>query len=83
MIVAALTKARWEGCGWRCRCPVHDGVNLVFASDRDGGLLIKTWGGGCNVLDILAELPRRRLSTGRSDGAPPILLHLVRFAGDG
>jgi putative DNA primase/helicase len=66
-IAAALGGARREGRGWRCHCPIHGGHSLVV---RDGGerLLIKCWGGGCDVSDILAELRRRGLLTGRSGG---------------
>ncbi len=49
-----------EGRGWRCRCPVHDGVSLNVADGDGGRLLVKCWA-GCDPLDILAELRRRGL----------------------
>jgi hypothetical protein len=71
-IAAALGDARREGRGWRCRCPLHGGVSLVLAHGRNDQLLIKCWGGGCNALDILAELRQRGLLVGRSyDDARP------------
>lgn len=52
----ALGGARREGRGWRCRCPVHDGVSLNVA-DGDRGLLVHCWA-GCDPADILAALRR-------------------------
>jgi hypothetical protein len=68
-IAASLGNARREGGNWRCRCPLHDGTSLAL---RDGhrGLLVKCWG-GCSSIEILAELRRLGLLSGRSDGMPP------------
>src|SRR6202040_4048401 len=60
-IAAQLGDARREGRGWRCRCPIHDGVSLVITNGRDGRILVRCWGGGCDPRDILAELRRRGL----------------------
>jgi hypothetical protein len=66
-IAAALGNARREGRNWRCFCPVHGGRSLAL---RDGrrGLLVKCWA-GCETHDVLAELRRRSLIAGCSDGA--------------
>jgi hypothetical protein len=68
-IAAALGGARREGANWRCRCPLHGGHSLAL---RDGrcGLLVKCWA-GCNTRDVLAELRRMGLLSGRSDSARP------------
>src|SRR5215207_4900798 len=58
-IAVALGKARREGRGWRCRCPLHGGCSLVLR-DGDEALLVKCWG-GCAAEDVLAELRARRL----------------------
>jgi putative DNA primase/helicase len=63
-IASALGDARREGRRWRCNCPIHGGHSLVLADGRDGRLLLKCWGGGCDVRDILAELRRRGLTRG-------------------
>jgi hypothetical protein len=57
-IAAALGNARREGRGWRTLCPIHGGHSLVVADGRDGRLLLRCWGGGCDARDILAELRR-------------------------
>jgi putative DNA primase/helicase len=77
-IAAQLGDARREGRGWRCRCPIHDGVSLVITDGRDGRILVRCWGGGCDPRDILAELRRRRLITARSDDARPAPLIIRR-----
>src|SRR5215471_17847311 len=58
-IAAALGRARREGRGWRCKCPLHGGCSLAL---RDGGraLLVKCWA-GCETGDVLAELRRTGL----------------------
>jgi putative DNA primase/helicase len=75
-IAAALGSARREGRGWRCRCPIHDGVSLVITDGRDRRILVRCWGGGCDPRNILAELRRRGLITGRGDGGrlPPLII---------
>jgi putative DNA primase/helicase len=65
-IAAALGNARREGRGWRCRCPVHDGVSLNLADGDDGKLLAYCWG-GCDPLDILAALRQRGFGEQRAD----------------
>jgi len=69
-IAAALGGARREGRGWRCRCPIHDGVSLVITDGRDGRILVRCWGSGCDPRDILAELRRRGLLLGAADHRP-------------
>jgi hypothetical protein len=59
-IAAALGHAQHEGRSWRCRCPLHGGRSLVLR-DADGGRLLLTCWGGCDRLDVLAELRRRGL----------------------
>lgn len=59
-IATALGKARREGRGWRCRCPLHGGQSLVIRDGRGGRVLVTCWG-GCNRLDVLAEIRRRSL----------------------
>ena len=71
-IAATLDDARREGRAWRCRCPVHRGVSLVLR-DGDNGRVLATCWGGCNRLDVLAELRRRGLLDGRADFAPRIV----------
>ena len=68
----ALGDARREGLGWRCRCPLHGGRSLTVR-DGDGGLVLVTCWGGCDRLDVLAELRRRGLLDGRADFAPDII----------
>jgi putative DNA primase/helicase len=60
-IAAQLGDARRDGRGWRCRCPIHDGVSLVITDGRDGRILVRCWGSGCEPRDILGELRRRLL----------------------
>jgi hypothetical protein len=60
-IAAALGSTRREGRGWRTCCPIHGGYSLVVADGRDGRLLLRCWGGGCDARDILAEIHRRGL----------------------
>jgi hypothetical protein len=62
-MAAALGDARREGRVWRCRCPLHGGHSLVLR-DGDGGRVLVTCWGGCDRLDVLAELRRRRLLDG-------------------
>jgi putative DNA primase/helicase len=69
-IAAQLGNARRNGRGWRCRCPIHDGVSLVITDGRDGLILVRCWGGGCDPRDILAELRRRGLLPGAVDHRP-------------
>ena len=71
-IAAALGDAEREGRGWRCRCPLHGGRSLVIRGGDGGNLLVTCWG-GCDRLDVLAELRRRGLLSGRADYAPAII----------
>src|SRR6516164_1302365 len=64
-IAVALGNARREGRTWRCRCPLHGGRSLTLR-DGDGGALLAWCFGGCDNLDVLAELQRRRLLEGRT-----------------
>jgi putative DNA primase/helicase len=72
MIAAALGGARREGRAWRCRCPLHGGRSLVIRDGEGGRVLVTCWG-GCDRLDVLAELRRRGLLDGRADYAPRII----------
>jgi putative DNA primase/helicase len=56
-IAHALGGARKEGRDWRCRCPLHGGRSLVLREGNGGSVLLTCWG-GCNRLDVLAELRR-------------------------
>ena len=71
-IAAALGDARREGRAWRCRCPVHGGRSLELR-DGDSGCVLATCWGGCDRRDVLAELRRRGLLSGRADYAPRII----------
>ncbi len=64
MVAAALGKAQREGKGWRTHCPIHGGHSLVITDGRDGRLLVRCWGGGCDPRAILAELRRLGLLDG-------------------
>lgn len=68
-IAAAFGEARREGGASRCRCPLHGGRSLVIR-DGDGGRLLATCWGGCDRLDLLAELRRRGLLDRRADYTP-------------
>jgi putative DNA primase/helicase len=59
-VAAALDDPRREGVAWRCRCPLHGGRSLVVRDGDSGNLLVTCWG-GCDRLDVLAELRRRGL----------------------
>jgi hypothetical protein len=78
-IAVALGDARREGRGWRCRCPLHQGRSLTVR-DGDGGCVLVTCWGGCDRLDVLAELRRRGLLDGRTARALAIW-HEARPAG--
>lgn len=69
-IAAALGHACRTGRDWRCRCPVHGGRSLTIR-DGDGGRLLVTCWGGCNRLDVLAELRQKGLLDGRPTFGPP------------
>jgi len=75
-IAAVLGGAHRSGDWWRCRCPVHGSRGATLAlRDGDRGLIVKCFA-DCDPRDILAELRRRRLITGRGDDAgpaPPII----------
>jgi hypothetical protein len=68
-IAVALGDARREGWAWRCRCPLHGGHSLVLR-DGDAGRVLATCWGGCDRLDVLAELHRRGLFGGRTTDYP-------------
>jgi putative DNA primase/helicase len=72
IIAAALGDAQREGRAWRCRCPLHGGRSFVIRDGDDGRVLATCWG-GCDRLDVLAELRRRGLLDGRADFAPRIV----------
>jgi putative DNA primase/helicase len=55
--VAAALGGRREGRGWRCRCPLHGGFSLILSDGNAGRVLATCWG-GCDRLDVLAELGR-------------------------
>src|SRR6516165_7607191 len=59
-VAEALGDASRTGRVWRCRCPVHGGRSLTLR-DGDGGRLLLTCWGGCNRLEVLAELRRSGL----------------------
>jgi putative DNA primase/helicase len=73
-IAHALGDACREGRGFRCRCPLHQGRSLVLRDGDSGRLLVTCWG-GCDRLEVLAELRRRGLLDGRAINyrAPPRL----------
>ena len=71
-IAAVLGDARREGRAWRCLCPLHGGHSLVI-KDGDGGRVLATCFGGCNRLEVLAELRRRGLLDRHSDYAAPFI----------
>ena len=56
-IAHARGNARREGRTWRCRCPLHGGRSLTLRDGNGGCVLVTCWG-GCNRLDVLAELRR-------------------------
>jgi hypothetical protein len=68
-IAAALGDAFRVGRFWRCRCPVHGGRSLTLR-DGDGGRLLVTCWGGCDRLDVLAELHRLHLLNGSATYRP-------------
>jgi putative DNA primase/helicase len=65
-IAHALGNAWREGRTWRCRCPLHGGRSLTLRDGEGACVLVTCWG-GCNRLDVLAELRRRRLLVGRTN----------------
>src|SRR6516165_1024556 len=72
LIAAALGDARREGRVWRCRCPLHGGRSLTLRDGDAGRILVKCWG-GCDPLDLLAELR----SHGLLDKHPHYAPHVV------
>ena len=54
-IAAALGDAHREGHSWRCRCPLHGGRSLTVRDGKGGQVLLTCWG-GCDRLEVLAEL---------------------------
>jgi hypothetical protein len=71
-IAAALGGARREGRNIRCCCPVHGGLSLTLRDGDGGRLLVKCWG-GCDPIDVLAELRRRGLVDGCAGYSPRII----------
>jgi putative DNA primase/helicase len=69
-IAAALSDARREGRGWRCRCPLHGGRSLTLRDGSGGTVLVTCWG-GCERLDVLAELRRCEFLAGRTSEHKP------------
>ena len=68
-IAHSLGDASREGRSRRCRCPLHGGRSLTLR-DGDGGRLLVTCWGGCERLDVLAELRRLKLVGGASGYRP-------------
>jgi putative DNA primase/helicase len=68
-VAAVLGESRKEGRGWRCRCPLHGGRSLVLRDGYAGRLLVTCWG-GCDRLDLLAELQRLELLDDSLFGTP-------------
>jgi hypothetical protein len=77
-IATALGEARREGHAWRCGCPLHGGRSLVLR-DGDGGRVLVTCWGGCDRLDVLAELRRRGLLEHRTNYARPTFGQFEHF----
>jgi putative DNA primase/helicase len=75
-IALVLGDARREGRARRCRCPLHQGRSFTLRDGGGGRLLVTCWG-GCDRLEVLAELCRRGLLDGRAinNRAPPRLLN--------
>jgi putative DNA primase/helicase len=71
-IARVLGDARPEGRSWRSRCPLHGGRSLVIRDGANGCVLVTCWG-GCDRLDVLAELRRRGLLGDRAHYAPQII----------
>lgn len=67
--IAAALGGRREGRSWRCQCPLHGGHSLLICDGEVGRILVTCWG-GCDRLDLLAELRRRGLLDGGADYAP-------------
>jgi putative DNA primase/helicase len=75
-VAAVLGKPQREGRGWRCRCPIHGGNSLVLRDGKEGRLLVRCWGGGCNPREILAKLHRLGLLDGVArDRAAVVQIH--------
>jgi putative DNA primase/helicase len=68
--IAAALGGRREGRQWRCRCPVHSGFSLILR-DGDAGRVLATCWGGCDRLDVLAELRRSGLLGEHGPGYRP------------
>src|SRR6476619_3809540 len=69
-VAAALGDAHREGRSWRCRCPLHGGRSLVLR-DGSGGRLLATCWGGCDRIEVLAELRAQGLLEGRTECSAP------------
>ena len=61
MIADALGGKKF-GAGYRCKCPLHEGKsdNSLAVRDGDGTILLHCFG-GCQFIDLVAELRSRGL----------------------
>jgi hypothetical protein len=67
-IAAALGSPRRHGNWWSCRCPGHeDRSPSLSIRDGDRALIVKCWS-GCAARDVLAELRRRGMIAGKTNG---------------
>ena len=71
--VAAALKGRRSGAGWVCRCPAHEDrrPSLSVTTGASGRLLLKCHA-GCDGRNVLAELQRRGIVTGKGSGSSPL-----------
>ena len=74
-IARTLGGALALGRSWLCRCPAHDdrSPSLSLRDGEDGRILMRCFA-GCDPRDVLAELRRRGLISGRDERrpAPPV-----------
>jgi putative DNA primase/helicase len=75
--IAAALGGRREGRNWRCRCPLHGGFSLIL-KDGDAGRVLATCWGGCDRLEVLAELRRLGLLCRHSADYRPPRVTLMR-----
>lgn len=69
-IAQMLGDSRREGHLWRCRCPLHGGRSLTLRDGDSGQILVTCWG-GCDRLDVIAELRRLELLGGGASNYRP------------